>query len=113
MSDYMIMHMCMIFHFWDFTFFLFFFFNIFFFDFYIDYIKFYSTKKKFFKNNENYDLQVIFNASIFCIIKTYISNHAHVHDLDYKNLYLSISKSHFCQIMHMCMKKKIFNFKNF
>ena len=63
----------MIFHFWDFTFH--FFFYIFFFDFYIDYIKLFSTKKKFFKNNENYDLQVIFKrvrTCILCIIKTYI-----------------------------------------
>jgi hypothetical protein len=92
MSDYMLMHMCMIFHFWDFTFF----FKYIFLDFYIDYIKFFSTKIKNFLNNENYDLQVIFNASIFFIIKTYISNHAHMHDLYYKNLYLSNSKSHFC-----------------
>ncbi len=98
--------------------FSFFFLIYFFFYFYIYYIKFDSTKKNFLLNNENYDLQVNFNASIFCIIKTYISNHAHVHDLDYKNLYLSISKSHFWQIMHVHEKKnvhekKIFNFKNF
>jgi hypothetical protein len=66
MSDYMLMHMCMIFHFWDLTFF---FLNIFFFGFL--YILNSFQQKKMFLNNKNYDLQVIFNASIFCIIKTY------------------------------------------
>jgi len=51
--------------------------------------QFRKGKVEFWKQHtENYDLQVIFNASIFCIIKTYISNHAHVHE------------------------KKIFNFQN-